>query len=133
LEKHFGLAENLELTQRNNIDFNMKKILLTSLLFYSNLLFSDQVFKTDIPDILVKNFICHDVTDWVGFNLVNRSDKHVWGITLSIIDKEGDILDVKSASYTSVPPKSGSEVQITNVNCNTLRKNKVAFSIKLGN
>ena len=111
----------------------MKKILLISLLFYSNLSFSDQVFKTDIPDIVVKNFICHDGSNFVNFNLVNRSDKAVWGITLFIIDKEGDTLDFKSGSLISVPPKSGSEVQITNVNCNTLRKNKVAFSIKLGN
>ncbi len=111
----------------------MKKILLISLLFFSNLLFSDQVFKTDIPDIVVKNLICHDVSNFVNFNLVNRSDKAVWGITLFIIDKEGDTLDSKSGSLISVPPKSGSEVQITNVNCNTLRKNKVAFSIKLGN
>ena len=111
----------------------MKKILLTSLLLYSNLLFSDQVFKTDVPDIVVKNFVCHDITNWVGFNLVNRSDKHVWGITLFIIDKEGDTLDSKSAELVSVSPKSGKETSISNVNCNTLKKNKVAFSIKLGN
>lgn len=109
----------------------MKKILLISLLFYSSLSFSDQVFKTDTPNIIVKNFICHDITNWVGFNLVNRSDVAVWGITLFIIDKDGDTLDYKSAGYISIPPKAGSEVQITNVNCNTLKKNKVAFSIKL--
>lgn len=111
----------------------MKKILSVCLLFYSSLLFSDQAFKTDIPDILVKNFVCHDITNWASFNLVNRSDKHVWGITLSIIDKEGDTLDIKSASLVAVSPKSGSEIQIENINCSTLRKNKVAFSIKLGN
>ena len=63
----------------------MKKILLVLLLFYSNLLFSDQVYKTDVPDIVVKNFICNDGSNWVNFNLVNRSDKAVWGITLFII------------------------------------------------
>ena len=110
----------------------MKKILLISLLFYSNLSFSDQVFKTDIPDIVVKNFICHEGIG-VRFNLVNRTDKAVWNITLFIIDKDGDTLDSKSAFAISVPPKSGSEVEIGGVNCNTLRKNKVAFSIKLGN
>jgi len=130
---HFLLVGNLELILLNNIDLNMKKILLVLLLFYSSLLFSDQVYKTDVPDIVVKNFICNDGSNWVNFNLVNRSNNAVWGITLFIIDKEGDTLDSKSPFLISVPPKSGSEIQITNVNCNTLRKNKVAFSIKLGN
>ena len=111
----------------------MKKILLTSLLFYSNLLFSEQVFKTDIPNIVVKNFVCHDTHSWASFNLVNRSDNAVWGITILIIDKEGDILDSKSAELVAVPPKSGRELQITNLNCETVRKNKISFSAKLGN
>jgi hypothetical protein len=111
----------------------MKFTFFICLLLFSSLSFSDQTFKTDTPNIIVKNFICHDVSNWANFNLVNKSDRHIWGISLFIIDKEGDTLDVKSAYFVAVPPKSGSEVQITNVNCSTLRKNKVAFSIKLGN
>lgn len=108
----------------------IKKLLLSSLLLFSALIFAEDRYETNVPDVYIKNLECIS-GKYFKFNLVNKSNKSIHSITLHIFDKDGDPIDTKKVYFKPyendfIPPQSGS-ARTVSVECNDLKK--FGFSI----
>ena len=101
----------------------MKKLFLLSLLL-SSAAFAEERYETNVPDVYIKNLECISGR-YFQFNLVNKSNKSIYSITLHIFDKDGDPIDTKKVFFKRhddfIPPQSGS-ARTVSVECNDLKK-----------
>ena len=102
----------------------MKKIFLLTLLLLSSEAFAEDRYETNVPDVYIKNLECVD-GKYFKFNLVNKSNRSIYSITLHIFDKDGDPIDTKKVFFKPyddfIPPQSGS-ARTVSVECSDLKK-----------
>ena len=114
-----------------------KKLLLVHcFLFCSSLVAgesSSNIIQTNHPDVYLKNIKCDDTNSRITFNVVNKSDKHVWQINMVLIDPSGDPiaqekLSLKYGYY--INPQSGYAGSIYLKNCKALElTHKLSFTV----
>ena len=106
------------------------RLLLIPLILFSSIVFAEDRYETNVPDVYIKNAECNKNS--LAFNLVNKSDKTVKLISLHIFDKDGDPVDIKTlgaginniVAYDgsiNIPPQTGKGLNIW-VDCKTLKK-----------
>ena len=103
----------------------MVKIIFTILsLLLPSIIFSQDKYETNIPDVYIKNLECVD-GKYFKFNVVNKSKNSISSMTLHIFDNEGDPIDVKKVFFYPyndyISPQSGSAREVS-VNCKSLKK-----------
>ena len=101
----------------------MKKLLPISLLF-SSLVFAEDRYETNVPDIYIKNFQCID--RYPKFNIVNKTDKTITQLSMHIFDSDGDPIDKRTRNLI-VTPQSGKEDGMGGMDCKNLKK--IGFSV----
>lgn len=102
----------------------IKIFFITLGLLFSSLIFAQDKYETNIPDVYIKNLECVD-GKYFKFNVVNKSTNSISSMTLHIFDNEGDPIDVKKVFFYPyndyIQPQSGSAREVS-VNCKSLKK-----------
>jgi hypothetical protein len=109
----------------------IKIFFITLSLLFSSLIFAQDKYETNVPDVYIKNLECVN-GKYFKFNLVNKSNKSIYSISLHIFDNEGDPIDVKKAFFSKfpmeyIPPQTGS-AKTVDVDCSNLKK--FGFSVQ---
>lgn len=112
------------------------KILLASCFFLCSSLVagesSSNIIQTNHPDIYIKNAQCQ-INDNLTFNVVNKSDKSVWRVNLTVYDPSGDPIDqakFELKSSHAIRAQSGYAGSMYIRNCKTLEKtHKLSFTV----
>jgi hypothetical protein len=88
-----------------------------------------QTMETNIPGLVVKDYICNLKT-YVEGNLLNRTTEPFQGrVRVKIIDKDGDIL-FQTAKAISVGAQNGARIEVYISVGNCLAPNKVQITLE---
>lgn len=112
------------------------KILLASCFFLCSSLMADEsssnIIQTNHSDVYIKNAQCED-NYRLTFNVVNKSDKYVWRVNLTVYDPSGDPVDQGKLEFrypNYIRAQSGYAGSIGIKNCRTLEKtHKLSFTV----
>lgn len=94
---------------------------------------TDNIIKTNESDVYLKNVKCDDTGSRLTFNVVNKSEKYVWQIHMTVFDPSGDPIaqekvQLKYGYY--IRPQSGYAGSMFFKNCKTLElTHKLSFTV----
>jgi hypothetical protein len=113
------------------------KLLLASCFFLCSSLVAEEssynIIQTNHSDVYIKNAQCED-NYRLTFNVVNKSDKYVWRVNLTVYDPSGDPVDQGKLEFkypNYIRAQSGYAGSIGIKNCKALEKtHKLSFTVE---